>query len=108
MARVPELDPLRERHGMKMVTVDELIAYRRAPRGWSNGSSQSVLPTVYGEFRAIGYRSLIDDKEHMALIKGEVDGVEDVLVRVHDQCVTGDVFHACAATAASSSRPRWR
>jgi 3,4-dihydroxy 2-butanone 4-phosphate synthase/GTP cyclohydrolase II len=53
-----------------------------------------MLPTAYGDFTAVGYRSLVDNKHHVALVKGEVDGVADVLVRVHSECLTGDVFHS--------------
>ena len=55
---------------------------------------ETALPTAFGEFRAVGYRSLVDDKHHVAMVKGDVDGESDVLVRVHSECLTGDVFHS--------------
>src|SRR5882672_5699195 len=92
MARVPDLVPYCERHDLKMITVAELIAYRRRTEKLVERIVSTGLPTAFGEFTAVGYRSLIDDKHHVAMVKGDVDGVEDVLVRVHSECLTGDVF----------------
>jgi 3,4-dihydroxy 2-butanone 4-phosphate synthase / GTP cyclohydrolase II len=94
MARVPDLAPYCERHGLKMITVADLIAYRRRTEKLVERVVQTRLPTAFGEFSAIGYRSLVDDKHHLAMVKGEVSGREDVLVRVHSECLTGDVFHS--------------
>ena len=94
MARVRDLVPYCERHGLVMVTVAELIAYRRRTERLVERVVATRLPTAFGEFTAVGYRSLIDDKHHVAMVKGEVDGAEDVLVRVHSECLTGDVFHS--------------
>ena len=94
MARVPDLVPYCERHGLKMVTVADLIAYRRRTEKLVERIVDAKLPTAFGEFTAVGYRSLVDDKHHVAMVKGEVDGGEDVLVRVHSECLTGDVFHS--------------
>src|SRR6476659_5952743 len=94
MARVPDLIPYCERHGLKMVTVADLIAYRRRTEKLVERVVATALPTEFGDFTAVGYRSLVDDKHHVAMVKGEVDGVEDVLVRVHSECLTGDVFHS--------------
>jgi 3,4-dihydroxy 2-butanone 4-phosphate synthase / GTP cyclohydrolase II len=94
MARVPDLIPYCEKHGLKMVTVAELIAYRRRTEKLVERIVSTKLPTKFGEFSAVGYRSLIDDKHHVAMVKGEVAGQEDVLVRVHSECLTGDVFHS--------------
>jgi 3,4-dihydroxy 2-butanone 4-phosphate synthase / GTP cyclohydrolase II len=96
MARVRDLIPYCERHGLKMVTVADLIAYRRQHDKLVERvpDTETSLPTAFGDFTAIGYRSLIDNKHHLALIKDEVDGAEDVLVRVHSECLTGDVFHS--------------
>ncbi len=94
MARVPDLIPYCERHGLKMVTVADLIAYRRRTEKLVERVVATRLPTVFGDFRAIGYRSLVDDKHHVAMVKGDVDGADDVLVRVHSECLTGDVFHS--------------
>ena len=74
MARVPDLVRYCERHGLKMITVADLIAYRRRTTSWSSASSRPRLPTAFGEFTAVGYRSLVDDKHHVAMVKGDVDG----------------------------------
>jgi 3,4-dihydroxy 2-butanone 4-phosphate synthase / GTP cyclohydrolase II len=96
MARVPDLEGYCERHGLKMVTIKDLIAHRRRHDKLVervDGATAS-LPTEYGDFTAIGYRSLVDGKHHVALVKGDVAGRPDVLVRVHSECLTGDVFHS--------------
>ncbi len=94
MARVPDLAAYCERHGLKMVTVADLIAYRRRTEKLVERVVATRLPTAFGEFTAVGYRSLVDDKHHVAMVKGEVAGAENVLVRVHSECLTGDVFHS--------------
>jgi 3,4-dihydroxy 2-butanone 4-phosphate synthase/GTP cyclohydrolase II len=94
MARVDDLIPYCERHGLKMITVADLIAYRRQNERLVERIVATKLPTKFGEFSAVGYRSLVDDKHHVAMVKGEVSGAEDVLVRVHSECLTGDVFHS--------------
>jgi 3,4-dihydroxy 2-butanone 4-phosphate synthase/GTP cyclohydrolase II len=94
MARVKDLVPYCRRHGLNMVTVADLIAYRRIHDRLVERVVETRLPTAFGDFNAIGYRSLVDDKHHVAMVKGEVAGVQDVLVRVHSECLTGDVFHS--------------
>jgi 3,4-dihydroxy 2-butanone 4-phosphate synthase/GTP cyclohydrolase II len=94
MARVDDLVGYCERHGLKMITVADLIAYRRKHDKLVERVVSTSLPTTFGDFVAVGYRSLVDDKHHVALVKGDVDGREDVLVRVHSECLTGDVFHS--------------
>ncbi|HYH61825.1 MAG TPA: bifunctional 3,4-dihydroxy-2-butanone-4-phosphate synthase/GTP cyclohydrolase II [Solirubrobacterales bacterium] len=94
MARVPDLVPYCETHGLKMITVADLIAYRRKHDRLVERVVSTSLPTAFGEFNAVGYRALIDDKHHVAMVKGDVSGEEDVLVRVHSECLTGDVFHS--------------
>ena len=94
MARVPELVEYCARHGLVMVTVADLIAYRRQHDKLIERVVSTRLPTAFGEFEAVGYRSLVDDKHHVALVKGEVAGRPEVLVRVHSECLTGDVFHS--------------
>jgi 3,4-dihydroxy 2-butanone 4-phosphate synthase/GTP cyclohydrolase II len=94
MARVPDLIPYCEKHHLKMVTVADLIAYRRRTEKLVERVVDTALPTALGDFTAVGYRSLVDDKHHVAMVKGEVDGAADVLVRVHSECLTGDVFHS--------------
>jgi len=94
MARVADLTAYCERHDLKMVTVADLIAYRRRHDKLVERVVSTKLPTGFGDFQAIGYRELIGGKHHVALVKGEVDGEADVLVRVHSECLTGDVFHS--------------
>ncbi len=94
MARVPDLIPYCEEHGLKMVTVADLISYRRQTERLVERVVSTKLPTAFGEFTAVGYRALLDEKHHVAMVKGEVSGRDDVLVRVHSECLTGDVFHS--------------
>jgi 3,4-dihydroxy 2-butanone 4-phosphate synthase / GTP cyclohydrolase II len=94
MARVSDLLPYCERHGLRMITVADLIAYRRRTEKLVERVVATGLPTTFGEFSAVGYRSLVDNKHHVALVKGDVEGKQDVLVRVHSECLTGDVFHS--------------
>jgi 3,4-dihydroxy 2-butanone 4-phosphate synthase / GTP cyclohydrolase II len=91
---VPDLIPYCERHGLKLITVADLVAYRRRHDKLVERVVSTRLPTAFGDFQVVGYRSLVDDKHHVAMVKGDVDGVEDVLVRVHSECLTGDVFHS--------------
>ncbi|MBT9163818.1 MAG: Riboflavin biosynthesis protein RibBA [Chloroflexi bacterium] len=92
MARLPDLERLASVHGFKIVSVAQLIAYRRRHDRLVQRVAEAKLPTAYGEFTAIAYRSIIDPDEHVALVRGEVDGDEPILVRVHSECITGDVF----------------
>ena len=94
MARGEDLAAYCWKHRLKMITIADLIAYRRRHEKLIERVVATQLPTAFGEFSAIGYRSLVDNKHHVALVKGDVDGVEDVLVRVHSECLTGDVFHS--------------
>ena len=94
MARVPDLIPYCERHGLKLVTVADLIAYRRRHERIVERTTSVRLPTAYGEFTAVAFREKLTGKHHVALVKGEVEGAENVLVRVHSECLTGDVFHS--------------
>ena len=94
MARVPDLEQYCARHRLKMISVADLIAYRRRHDKLVERVVTTRLPTAFGEFDVVGYRSLVDDKHHVAMVKGEIDGQNDVLVRVHSECLTGDVFHS--------------
>jgi 3,4-dihydroxy 2-butanone 4-phosphate synthase / GTP cyclohydrolase II len=94
MARVPDLARYCARHRLKMITVADLIAYRRRHDRLVERVVTTRLPTAFGDFDVVGYRSLVDDKHHVAMVKGVIDGAEDVLVRVHSECLTGDVFHS--------------
>jgi 3,4-dihydroxy 2-butanone 4-phosphate synthase/GTP cyclohydrolase II len=94
MARVPDLVGYCTRHGLKMITVADLIAYRRRHDKLVERVVSAQMPTDYGDFTVVGFRSLVDTKHHVAMVKGDVEGKEDVLVRVHSECLTGDVFHS--------------
>ncbi len=94
MARVPDLARYCEKHDLKMITVGDLIAYRSRHDKLVERVVEVGLPTMFGDFRVVGFRSLVDDKHHVAMVKGEVEGEDDVLVRVHSECLTGDVFHS--------------
>jgi 3,4-dihydroxy 2-butanone 4-phosphate synthase / GTP cyclohydrolase II len=94
MARVPDLTSFCEQHGIKLLTIADLIEYRRGTEKLVERVAQVRLPTAYGEFTAVAFRETLTAKPHVALVKGEVDGSEDVLVRVHSECLTGDVFHS--------------
>jgi 3,4-dihydroxy 2-butanone 4-phosphate synthase/GTP cyclohydrolase II len=94
MARVPDLVGYCERHELKMITVADLIEYRRRVEKLVERVVAVRLPTDYGEFRAVAYREPLTGKHHVALVKGDVEGAEGVLVRVHSECLTGDVFHS--------------
>jgi len=92
MSRLPELEAFAAEHGLKVVSIADLIAYRRRHERLVTRVTQASLPTRYGDFIAIAYRSTIDPDEHVALVKGDISGEEPVLVRVHSECLTGDVF----------------
>jgi 3,4-dihydroxy 2-butanone 4-phosphate synthase/GTP cyclohydrolase II len=94
MARVGDLKAYCHKHRLKMITIADLIAYRRRHDKLVERVVQTALPTTFGVFDVVGYRSLVDEKHHVALVKGEVRGKQDVLVRVHSECLTGDVFHS--------------
>jgi 3,4-dihydroxy 2-butanone 4-phosphate synthase/GTP cyclohydrolase II len=94
MARGEDLAVYCFKHGLKLITIADLIAYRRRHEKLVERVVDTVLPTTFGDFTAVGYRTLVDDKHHLALVKGDVAGKEDVLVRVHSECLTGDVFHS--------------
>jgi 3,4-dihydroxy 2-butanone 4-phosphate synthase/GTP cyclohydrolase II len=94
MARVPDLVEYCRKHRLKMITIADLVEYRRRTEKLVERMTSVRLPTVYGEFSAVAFRELLTGKHHVALVKGQVDGEEDVLVRVHSECLTGDVFHS--------------
>jgi 3,4-dihydroxy 2-butanone 4-phosphate synthase/GTP cyclohydrolase II len=94
MARVGDLRAYCFKHGLRMITIADLIAYRRRNDKLIDRVVATTLPTSFGDFEVVGYRSLMDDKHHVALVKGDVAGAEDVLVRMHSECLTGDVFHS--------------
>ncbi len=92
MARVGDLAPYAAEHGLSLITIEDLIEYRRRHEKLVERGGEARLPTAWGEWQAVGYHSLVDGKHHLALVKGHVDGESDVLVRVHSECLTGDVF----------------
>jgi 3,4-dihydroxy 2-butanone 4-phosphate synthase / GTP cyclohydrolase II len=94
MARVPDLIPYCERHRLKLVTVADLIEYRRRHEQLVERMTTVQMPTAFGDFTAVAFRERLTGKHHVALVKGDVDGAQNVLVRVHSECLTGDVFHS--------------
>jgi 3,4-dihydroxy 2-butanone 4-phosphate synthase/GTP cyclohydrolase II len=92
MARVPDLIPFARRHGLKMITIADLIAHRRATEMLVERVTDADLPTKHGQFRAVGYVNKVTGEHHVALVKGDVSGGEPVLCRVHSECLTGDAF----------------
>tara|TARA_Y100000588_G_scaffold203021_1_gene216816 strand:+ start:1167 stop:2366 length:1200 start_codon:yes stop_codon:yes gene_type:complete len=92
MARKPELEVFSEQHGVGIVTVADIIAYRREHEKIIERVADARIPTKYGEMNAVSYRSLVDTDEHVALVKGNINSDTPVLVRVHSECLTGDVF----------------
>jgi len=92
MARLPQLEVVSEQYGIKIVTIADLITYRRRHERLVHRVAEAKLPTKYGEFTAIAYKSDVDPDEHLALVMGDISTKDPVLVRVHSECVTGDVF----------------
>ncbi|MBN3553388.1 bifunctional 3,4-dihydroxy-2-butanone-4-phosphate synthase/GTP cyclohydrolase II [Fictibacillus nanhaiensis] len=92
MARVPELVELAKQHNMRLITIKDLITYRNKTEQMVKREVEINLPTEFGDFKAIGFSNVLDEKEHVALVKGDVTTGEPVLVRVHSECLTGDVF----------------
>jgi len=92
MKRLPDLRAFAEEHGLALVTIADLIAYRRAHERLVERLAETRLPTEYGIFRAVGYRGVADGSDHVALVYGDLGDGDDVLVRVHSECLTGDVF----------------
>ncbi|MEW6265514.1 MAG: bifunctional 3,4-dihydroxy-2-butanone-4-phosphate synthase/GTP cyclohydrolase II [Thermodesulfobacteriota bacterium] len=92
MARRPDLDVFSRQHGLKIVSIADLIAYRLKTERLVQRAAQTRLPTTYGEFTAIAYTNSVDSLEHIALVKGEISPDEPVLVRVHSECLTGDAL----------------
>jgi 3,4-dihydroxy 2-butanone 4-phosphate synthase/GTP cyclohydrolase II len=92
MSRLPELERFAAEHGLAMISIADLIRYRRHREKLVKRISEARIPTKYGEFTAYVFESLLDGTEHMAFVRGEVAGKSDVLVRVHSECLTGDVF----------------
>jgi 3,4-dihydroxy 2-butanone 4-phosphate synthase/GTP cyclohydrolase II len=94
MARMPDLEEFAREHDLKIATIADLVAYRLRHESFVHRRATVTLPTYIGEFTAVAYDNDVDDNQHMALVKGEINPDEPVLVRVHSECVTGDVFHS--------------
>ncbi|MGQ9546633.1 MAG: bifunctional 3,4-dihydroxy-2-butanone-4-phosphate synthase/GTP cyclohydrolase II [Dehalococcoidia bacterium] len=92
MARMPQLEAMASKFGLKIVSIADLIAYRLRHEKLVQRVAEAKLPTRYGEFKAVAFRSVVDAAEHVALVKGDVSNNEQALVRVHSECLTGDVF----------------
>ncbi len=92
MARMPELEAFAEEHGLPLVTIADLIRYRRQHEKLVRRVAEATLPTEHGEFQAVVYESVLDGEQHMALVYGDLEAAKDVLVRVHSECLTGDAL----------------
>jgi 3,4-dihydroxy 2-butanone 4-phosphate synthase/GTP cyclohydrolase II len=94
MARRPDLEVFAKEHDLKFITVAQIVAHRLQHERLVHREAEATLPTPYGEWKVIGYRNEMDQYEHIALVMGDVGGEQDVLVRMHSECLTGDVFHS--------------
>ena len=94
MARLPRLREFADTHGLALISIEQLIDYRRRTETLVSRVAETRLPNAYGDWRAYGYRGDIDGAEHVALVLGDISGGADVLTRVHSECLTGDVFHS--------------
>src|SRR6266536_3120439 len=92
MARLPELERFASGHDLKLISIADLIRYRRQREKLVRRIAQARIPTQWGDFAALAYESVLDGEQHLALVKGEVSGKDRVLVRVHSECLTGDAF----------------
>ncbi len=92
MARLPDLEKFAKQHGLKIITIKDLIAYRIKKESLVKREVETLLPTPYGMFKLLAYSNYVDNATHVALVMGEIKGEEPVLVRVHSECLTGDVF----------------
>ena len=92
VARLPELERFAKEHDLLIGTIADLIAYRRKSEKLIERVVEARVPTRHGDFKAVGFKSLVDDRQHVALVKGEIGDGEAVLTRVHSECLTGDVF----------------
>jgi 3,4-dihydroxy 2-butanone 4-phosphate synthase/GTP cyclohydrolase II len=94
MARRPQLEQFAARHDLRFVTVAQIVAYRLQRERLVHREAEAIIPTPFGDWRIIAYRNDVDQHEHVAMVKGEVEGHEGVMVRMHSECLTGDVFHS--------------
>jgi 3,4-dihydroxy 2-butanone 4-phosphate synthase/GTP cyclohydrolase II len=101
MARVPQLSRFAKKHGLLMITIADLIKYRMRTEHLVVRVANAALPTDYGDFRIIAYETQVDSETHVALVRGDITSGEDVLVRVHSKCLTGDVLHSARCDCGS-------
>jgi 3,4-dihydroxy 2-butanone 4-phosphate synthase/GTP cyclohydrolase II len=94
MARRPELERFAREHDIRFITVAQIVAYRLQHERLVHRIAEAELPTPYGEFRVVAFENHMDHREHVALVKGDISGHRNVLVRMHSECLTGDVFHS--------------
>ncbi|MFF4321659.1 bifunctional 3,4-dihydroxy-2-butanone-4-phosphate synthase/GTP cyclohydrolase II [Streptomyces sp. NPDC001568] len=94
MLRLPELIPFARKHGLTIISIEDLIAYRRSAEPTVRREAEVSLPTAFGAFTAYGFRSTVDGVEHVALVHGDIGDGSDVLVRMHSECLTGDIFQS--------------
>lgn len=94
MARLSDLQEIARKHDLKLISIQDMIRYRNEKEQLVQREVSVRMPTDFGEFQAVAYTNAVDNKEHVALVKGEIDGSKPVLVRVHSECLTGDVFHS--------------
>jgi 3,4-dihydroxy 2-butanone 4-phosphate synthase / GTP cyclohydrolase II len=94
MARRPELEAFADTHDLRFITVAQIVAYRLKHERLVQRIAEANLPTPYGEFRVIAFENQVDQREHVALVKGDIEGRRNVLVRMHSECLTGDIFHS--------------
>ncbi|MDP4090951.1 MAG: GTP cyclohydrolase II, partial [Bacillota bacterium] len=94
MAKLPQLLKFSKEHDIQVVTIEELIAYRRERECYVSREAEANLPTAYGDFKMVGFVNKLNGEHHVALVKGEIDTDDEVLVRVHSECLTGDAFHS--------------
>lgn len=92
MARVPQLIDVAKKFNLKMITIQDLVAYRKKTEQLVTREATVQLPTTFGDFQMIGYSNKLDNKEHVVMIKGEIDTNKEILVRIHSECLTGDIF----------------
>ena len=94
MARRPQLEEFARKHNLRFITVAQIVAYRLKHERLVRRIAEATLPTRHGEFRLIAFENQVDHREHVALVKGDIAGKKDVLVRMHSECLTGDIFHS--------------
>ncbi|VEF48783.1 3,4-dihydroxy-2-butanone 4-phosphate synthase [Bacillus freudenreichii] len=95
MARTPDLMEIAKKYGLSMITIKDLILYRSSKETLVKREAEAFLPTEFGDFKIIAYSNVLDDKEHLAIVKGEVGPDTPVMVRMHSECLTGDIFGSC-------------